>query len=76
MDAKVTEFLNVWWSVSDVHTSEKLTFARHVDIAVGRVLRMLGVLIRGMQQPRNLRSGALDFRTLRTAYHIIHFTNY
>ena len=47
---------------------EKLTFARHVDVAVGRARRMLGVLIRGMQQPRNLRGGAFDFRALRTAY--------
>ena len=47
---------------------DKLTFARHVDIAVGRARRMLGVLIRSMQQPRNLRGGALDFRALRTAY--------
>lgn len=46
----------------------KLTFARHVDTAVARARRMLGVLIRGMQQPRNLRGGALDFKALRTAY--------
>ena len=46
----------------------KLSFARHVDTAVARARRMLGVLMRSMQQPRNLRGGALDFRALRTAY--------
>ena len=46
----------------------KLTFACHVDTAVAKARRMLGVLIRSMQQPRNLRGGALDFRALRTAY--------
>ena len=47
----------------------KLTFARHVDTVVTRARRMLGTIIRGMQQPRSLRGGALDFRAMRTAYY-------
>lgn len=46
----------------------KLTFARHIDTVVAKSRRMLGLFIRGMQQPRNLRGGALDVRALRTAY--------
>ena len=46
----------------------KLTFARHIDTVVAKSRRMLGLFIRGMQQPRNLRGGALDVGALLTAY--------
>ena len=46
----------------------KLTFASHVDSAVAKARRMLGLIIRSMQQSRTLRAKPLDFRALRTVY--------
>ena len=45
---------------------DKLSFARHVDTTVARARRMLGLVIRSMQQSRSLRARALDYRALRT----------
>ena len=46
----------------------KLTFASHVDSAVSKANRMLGLLIRSMQLPRFRRNSRLDHRALICAY--------
>ena len=46
----------------------KLTFESHVDLAVSKANRMLGLLIRSMQRPRFGRDSRLDHRALISAY--------
>ena len=52
-----------------VMLDSKLTFATHVDATVSKAKRMLGLIIRSMQQPACPRRGKLDHRAMLSAYY-------
>jgi len=52
-----------------VMLDSKLTFAKHVDVTVSKAKRMLGLLIRSMQQPACPRRAQLDHRAMLSAFY-------
>ena len=47
----------------------KLTFAAHVDATVSKARRMLGLLIRSMQQPSGLRRADIRYKPMLSVFY-------
>ena len=47
----------------------KLTFAAHVDVTVSKARRMLGLLIRSMQQPSGLRRAHIRYKPMLSVFY-------